>query len=152
MRDRSAAGLRARPPGRLPAVLIFVALASLAGACTERHGAPRLPDTPGARLYAAYCASCHQFDGSGVAQVQPPLAGTPVPSGDPGALLGWVMYGTRPAALPAGVYHGLMPQFSYLGDAELAALLTYVRSSFGNHAPPVTPEMVAACRSLHGSR
>jgi mono/diheme cytochrome c family protein len=81
--------------------------------------------------------------------MQPPLAGTPVAIGDPAELLGWVMFGRRPAALPAGVYHGVMPQFGYLSDDELATILTHVRSSFGNHAPPVTPAMVAAARAAH---
>ena len=109
------------------------------------------PKSPGARLYAANCLACHQANGQGVAGVQPPLAGTPVPLGDPNALIGWVLYGERPSTLPRGQYSGVMPQFSYLSDNDLAVLLTYVRSSFGNQAGAVTPEMVAAVRAArHG--
>jgi mono/diheme cytochrome c family protein len=79
--------------------------------------------------------------------VQPPLAATAVTVGDPDELLGWVMYGRRPAALPQGRYRGMMPQFAYLADADLAEVLTHVRSSFGNHAAPVTPAMVARART-----
>jgi mono/diheme cytochrome c family protein len=125
---------------------------ALLAACTGRHEAPALPDTPGARLYVANCGACHQADGSGVPAMQPPLAGTPVTVGDPEELLGWVMYGIRPAVLPAGRYHGLMPLFSYLGNQELADLLTCVRTSFGNHAPPVTASTVAGFRAAHGGR
>ena len=111
------------------------------------------PDgSPGARLYASNCLACHQANGEGVPGVQPPLAGTPVPAGDAAALLGWVMFGERPAALPKGQYSGVMPQFGYLSDADLAALLTYVRSSFGNRAAPVTPAMVAEVRAAHRGR
>jgi mono/diheme cytochrome c family protein len=107
------------------------------------------PATPGARLYIANCLACHLVNGEGVKGLQPPLAGTPVTVGDPAELLAWVMFGTRPAALPTGVHGGVMPRFSYLSDADLAALLTHVRSSFGNHAAPVTPAMVAAARAAH---
>ena len=124
-------------------------LLALAAACGRGPGP--LADTPGARLYVANCLACHQADGAGVPGMQPPLAGTPVAVGDPAELLGWGMYGRRPAALPAGVYHGVMPQFSYLADAELATLLSWVRANFGNHAPPVTPDMVAAVRAAHAA-
>ncbi|HXQ63324.1 MAG TPA: cytochrome c [Steroidobacteraceae bacterium] len=114
-------------------------------------GAPPTPATHGAHLYVANCIACHLPKGEGVKGLQPPLAGTPVTIGEPADLLGWVMFGQRPAALPKGVYGGIMPQFSYLSDADLAALLTHVRSSFGNHASPVTPAMVAAARAAHQS-
>lgn len=105
------------------------------------------PPTPGGKLYLANCVACHRLDGSGAPGMQPPLAGTPVTVGDPGELLAWVMYGRRPAVLTPGTYGGLMPQFSYLRDAELADLLSHVRSNFGNHASAVTPAMVAAARA-----
>lgn len=111
-------------------------------------GQPAAP-VPGERLYALNCIACHQQHGEGVRGMQPPLAGTAVPIGEPAVLLAWVMFGERPAALPRGQYAGVMPQFAYLKDADLAALLTYVRSSFGNHASAITPEMVAAVRAAH---
>jgi mono/diheme cytochrome c family protein len=112
-------------------------------------GSPAAPPGPGERLYLSNCLACHQKNGEGVKGLQPPLIGTPVTIGDPDQLLGWVMFGKRPAALPKGQFGGVMPQFAYLSDADLAALLTHVRSSFGNQAPPVTPEMVARARALH---
>jgi mono/diheme cytochrome c family protein len=112
---------------------------------------PSIPSgaSPGARLYAVNCQGCHGSNGEGVRGMQPPLAGTPVPAGDARVMLGWVMYGERPAALPRGVYAGVMPQFSFLTDADLAAVLTHVRTNFGNHAPPVTVDEVAAVRRAH---
>jgi mono/diheme cytochrome c family protein len=95
------------------------------------------------------CQSCHGAEGEGVRGMQPPLAGTPVPLGDAKVLLGWVMYGERPAVLPRGIYAGVMPQFGYLTDADLAALLTHVRASFGNKAAPVLPAQVAGVRRAH---
>ncbi len=126
---------------------LLLAIAALAASCGRAP--PPATDTPGARLYVAYCVACHRPDGGGVAGMQPPLAGTPVAIGEPEPLLGWVLYGRRPAALPRGVYAGVMPQFAYLSDEDLATLLSYVRSQFGNHAAPVTPAMVAAARAAH---
>jgi mono/diheme cytochrome c family protein len=45
-----------------------------------------------------------------------------------------------------------MPQFGYLSDDDLATLLTYVRSSFGNQASAITPSMVAEARAAHRAR
>ena len=124
--------------------------AMLLAACGS--GGPATPPSPGSRLYTSNCLACHLGNGEGIPGVQPPLAGTPVPLGDPRELLGWVLYGERPASLPRGQYSGLMPQFSYLPDADLATLLTYVRSSFGNHAAAITPAMVAEARAAHRAR
>ena len=138
---------------KIPALTLFVAFGTATlGACAPDgaggSGASH-PATPAERLYATTCAACHRPDGSGIDGVQPPLAGTPVTIGEPAQLLGWVMYGRRPATLPRGGYAGIMPQFSYLSDEDLALLLTHVRTSFGNHAAAVTPAMVAAARAAH---
>jgi mono/diheme cytochrome c family protein len=132
------------------AVPLLVAAALLAGC--GGSGSPATPPSRGERLYVSNCLACHQKGGEGVHGLQPPLAGTPVTIGDPAVLLGWVMFGERPAALPKGQYGGVMPQFSYLSDADLAALLTHVRSSFGNTAPAVDAAMVAAARAAHRDR
>ena len=138
---------------RVPALTLFLACGALALAACAPGGpvgsAASHAVTPAERLYATTCAACHRPDGSGIEGVQPPLAGTAVTVGEPTELLGWVMYGRRPAALPRGGYAGIMPQFSYLSDQDLAALLTHVRTSFGNHAAAVTPAMVAAERARH---
>lgn len=136
--------------GRHAFLGIAAALAATAlGACVPGGESSHRAATPAERLYATTCAACHRPDGSGIEGVQPPLAGTPVTLGPPEELLGWVMYGHRPAALPRGAYAGIMPQFSYLPDEDLATLLTHVRTSFGNHATPVTAAMVAAARAAH---
>ena len=128
-------------------MLLLLIAAALTSACGS--AGPGAAAGPGARLYATNCQSCHGPNGEGVRGMQPPLAGTPLPLGDPDGLLGWVMFGLRPAALPRGRYAGVMPQFAFLTDADLAALLTHVRASFGNHAAAITPEMVAAARLAH---
>jgi mono/diheme cytochrome c family protein len=104
----------------------------------------------GAVIYATHCASCHQRDGRGVANAQPPLAGSVTVNGDPGVLIAWVLLGKRPATLPPRRGLAVMPQFFWLGDEDVAAVLTHIRAGFGNSAPAVTAAEVAAVRSAAG--
>jgi mono/diheme cytochrome c family protein len=97
----------------------------------------------GARLYDANCLACHQQDGRGIPGVYPSLVGSPVVLGDPKELALWVIKGGRPPTLAAGRYPTMMVQFGWLQPADAAALFTYVRSRFGNAAPPVDPATVA---------
>ena len=129
------------------AALTLLGAAGCGGGASPGAAAPVA--SPGARLYLSNCVACHQPHGEGLRGVQPPLAGTPVAIGDAAQLLAWVMFGRRPAALPKGAYSGLMPQFGYLADEELAALLSYVRSNWGNAAAPVTAAMVARARAAN---
>jgi len=91
----------------------------------------------GAELFDGNCSPCHQETGEGVSGVYPSLAGSPTVLGDAGALVRWVLRGQRPVSMPLGRYNTAMPKFGWLNDADAAALLTYLRSSFGNRAPPV---------------
>jgi mono/diheme cytochrome c family protein len=75
--------------------------------------------------------------------VYPSLAGSAVVLGDPAELARWVIKGQRPAALPTGRYPTQMLQFGWMKPADAAALLSYLRSNFGNSAPPVDAAAVA---------
>ncbi len=87
---------------------------------------------------------CHQENGRGIAGVYPSLVGSPVVLGDSGAFARWVARGQRPEGMPAGRYAASMPQFGWMTAGDMAALLTYLRSNFGNAAPPVSAASVAA--------
>jgi len=76
--------------------------------------------------------------------VYPSLAGSPLVLGDPGVLARWVVQGTRPDSMPAGRYAAMMPKFAWLRAEDAAALLTYLRASFGNSASAVDAATVAA--------
>lgn len=76
----------------------------------------------------------------------PSLAESPVVNGDPVALAQWVLNGTRPKSMPAGRYTTQMLLFGWLKDQDAAALFTYIRSHFGNSAPPVEAATVAGAR------
>jgi mono/diheme cytochrome c family protein len=140
------------PPRRTRLVPVILALALSAGLAACGGDAPKtaaLPPSPGLTLYYQNCIACHGKNGEGVKGVQPALAGTPVAVGDPEVMLAWVMYGVRPASLPKGQYAGVMPQFAYLSNEDLATLTTWVRSNFGNAASPITPDVVRKVRATH---
>ena len=87
-------------------------------------------------LFNDNCSACHQTTGKGVKGAFPALAGDPFVQGDAAPVLATVLAGR------AG-----MPSFKDdLTDLELASLLTYVRTSWGNKGKPVTPADVAAAR------
>ena len=106
-----------------------------------RDAAPALE--AGARIYSGNCVPCHQQSGAGIPGVYPSLAGSPVVRGDPAELARWVIKGQRPPSMPVGRYSTQMLQFGWMKPADAAALFTYLRSSFGNSAPPVDAASVA---------
>lgn len=106
----------------------------LLAACTVSTTA--LAATPSA-LFNDNCSACHQTTGKGVKGAFPALAGDPFVQGDPAPMMATVLAGR------AG-----MPAFKDdLNDLELASLLTYVRTSWGNKGKPVSASDVAAARA-----
>jgi mono/diheme cytochrome c family protein len=135
---------------RAPTLLIALLTASLA-ACEGGSNEAAIPGAAqdhdrGATLYSQNCVPCHREDGKGVAGVYPSLAQSPVVNGDPAQLVRWVLAGQRPASMPAGRYATQMARFGWMKDADAAALLSYVRSHFGNSSPPLETATVAAAR------
>jgi mono/diheme cytochrome c family protein len=113
------------------------------GAAQATSGAPAPAAAEiGARIYGGNCVPCHQPTGLGLPGVYPSLAGSAVVLGDPGDLARWVIKGQRPAAMPVGRYPTQMLQFGWMKPAD-AALFSYLRSNFGNSAPPVDAAAVA---------
>lgn len=110
----------------------------------------------GGRVYAANCLACHQATGQGIPGAFPPLAGhTPELHNAPGGrefLIKSLLYGLMGPITVAGIsYNGLMPAFLQLSDADIAAVLNYTLSEWGNDAllvdfSPIMPEEVAAER------
>lgn len=102
----------------------------------------------GKKVYDQYCIVCHQVDGQGVPNAFPPLSETEYVSGDTDRLIGIVLNGlTGEIEVKGQVYNSVMVAHDFLSDQEVADVITYVRSSFGNTAAAVTPEQVAAVRS-----
>lgn len=108
----------------------------------------------GAAVYAARCVACHQASGTGLPGVFPPLAGSEWVTGRDTALAAMVLHGINgPLTVKGARYNGAMPAFAgQLQDAELAAVLTHIRSQWGNAAPALSEATVAAVRQEHGAR
>jgi len=100
----------------------------------------------GAVLYAQNCVPCHREQGEGVPNIYPSLAGSRAVVGDPIELAQWVLSQKRPASIPAGRYSTQMLLFGWMKDADAASLLSYIRSNFGNSAPPVDAATIAKAR------
>jgi mono/diheme cytochrome c family protein len=116
----------------------------LNAACSQPSG-PSAADR-GELLYLQNCLPCHQQKGEGVPKVFPSLAGSAAVLGDPIELAQWVLSQKRPASIPAGRYSTQMLLFGWMKDPDAAALLTYIRSNFGNSAPPIDAATIAKAR------
>ncbi|HNA42364.1 MAG TPA: cytochrome c, partial [Saprospiraceae bacterium] len=103
---------------------------------------------PGAGVYAKICSSCHQGNGKGLSGVYPPLAGSAFANGESSVPIRIVLHGFKGKITREGKeYNGLMaPWKDVLSDQEIADVLTYVRSSFGNTGAAVTVDEVKAVR------
>jgi nitrite reductase (NO-forming) len=110
--------------------------------------APAAPADPGASIYATVCAACHQAQGQGVPATFPPLAGSDyLASTSKADLIRHVVQGlSGPITVNGATYNGAMPPLGYLSDDQIAAVLTHVRTSWGNHLDAVTTSEVAQVR------
>lgn len=98
------------------------------------------------------CAACHGQNGEG-GPIAPPLAGSEWVKGPVSNLIRIQLRGLQgPITVAGKEYHfpAGMAALAYQTDDQIAAVLTYVRNSFGNKAPAVTPAQVAALRSEVG--
>jgi mono/diheme cytochrome c family protein len=118
---------------RLLAAALVAPLASIAA------GAPAFAED-GQAVFTQNCSACHQVTGKGIPGAFPALAGDK-----------FVVGPVEPVAKTVLNGRGGMPTFAPdLSDAQIAAALTYVRSSWGNAASPVTTDEVAKARSASG--
>lgn len=106
------------------------------------------PPHDGAQLYSAICQPCHQDGGVGVEGKYPPLAGSEWLTGEASIPVRIVLNGlTGPIQVKGKTIVNEMPAFgNQLSDAEIAAVVTYVRSAFGNQAGPADPRLVRELR------
>ena len=115
--------------------------------CTLAAGLASAQD--GKAVYDANCAACHQPDGAGALGLAPPLAGTlgkrlAVPEGRK-YLPGIVISGLAGKMESKGVvYEGIMPSWQQLSDAELAAVLNHVLTTFNAAELPADFKAVEA--------
>jgi mono/diheme cytochrome c family protein len=104
---------------------------------------------PGASVYIDNCAACHRTDGHGYTKVFPALAGNPVlQSQDPTSLIHIVLKGGTLPATHTAPSTFTMPGFAWrLSDQEVADVVSFIRSSWGNGGSPVKASEVADLRT-----
>lgn len=104
----------------------------------------------GKQVFTANCVACHQATGKGLAGVFPPLDGSEWVTGDERIVANILLHGVNGELTVMGtVYKGAMPAFQQLGDAELAAVASYVRAEWSNKAAPIKAELFAAERKAN---
>ncbi|MBV8493791.1 MAG: cytochrome c [Alphaproteobacteria bacterium] len=103
----------------------------------------------GAAIFTDQCAACHVRSGEGIASLFPALKGSPaVQAADATNLIRIVLQGARTVATDAAPTAPGMPAFDWkLSDAQVAAVLTYIRNSWGNAAAAVSAGAVKRQRS-----
>ncbi|MCU0635119.1 MAG: cytochrome c [Gemmatimonadaceae bacterium] len=102
------------------------------------------------------CIACHQDTGLGIPAAFPPLAGSEFVTGKPDVLIAILLHGLQGEVTVKGTkYNGVMMPYGTgqaMTDQEVADVLTYVRTSFGNKATPITAKQVAAVRAATKAR
>ncbi len=103
----------------------------------------------GKALFSANCAACHQANGEGLPGAFPALKGNAaVNDADATAHIRAVLHGLQGANVGGVVYPSPMPPFAgALGDSDIAAVINFERSSWGNHGAPVTAAQIGAERA-----
>jgi len=100
----------------------------------------------GKEVYTLYCQNCHMENGQGMEGVNPPLAKT-VYLKDAKKNIGIILNGqTGEVVVNGKKYNAIMNPLNYLDDKQIADVLNYVRNSWGNKYPVVTPAQVKAVR------
>lgn len=130
------------------AVLLFLYSCGDTPKEAAADGGPEAKPTvaSGKDIYMRNCASCHMAGGDGIANVYPPLAKSDYLS-DKNRVITQVMKGSSGEITVNGAkYNGTMPP-QQLNDEEIASVLTYVFTSFGNTGSAVTVDEVKAVRS-----
>jgi len=108
----------------------------------------------GEKLYRGACVACHEADGSGSPRIYPPLPGNAnLQSADAASALRIILDGAETVTTPRAPNTGSMPAYSAkLSDQQIADVATYIRNSWGNTAPAVTPAEVAVARKARTGR
>lgn len=162
-----------RPVPRLILIVVSAVVLWCVGyiVLTQRNDAPELGDrrtlstlegkpagaggaADGAQVYMANCVACHQATGAGLPGVFPPLAGAEWALAADKVPVNILLHGVAgKLTVKDTAYNGQMPAFKdKLSDDEIAAVLSYVRSSFGNSAGKIGADVVKAERETGKDR
>jgi alcohol dehydrogenase (quinone), cytochrome c subunit len=141
--------LKSLPPQKMSGAYAPQSLAAQQTAAATRTGNI---ERPGAGIYLSYCAKCHSAEGEGVPQKYPKLAGNPsVLSADTTSLIRLMVEGGNSPDTKQGPPRKNMPAYAgTLTNTEMAQVLTFIRTTWGNNASPVTTrDMIQLRNSIH---
>jgi mono/diheme cytochrome c family protein len=131
----------------------YVSLADLQ-ACQPSTGGPSLER--GRAVYDSVCGLCHNPDGKGRPSQAPPFVGSEWVLGSPEHMIRIPLVGLSGVVEVHGQQYSGLPTMPAMGaalsDDDLAAVISYIRQSWGNKASAVTAEQVKAIRAKVGSR
>ena len=97
--------------------------------------------------YVQFCATCHQTDGKGATRFFPPLAGnTSIQARNPSSLIHVVLTGSATPQTVSSPHVFSMPSYAVLSDQEIAEIVTFVRTRWGNRGSVVTAAQVHKMR------
>ena len=108
----------------------------------------------GRQIFQSNCQACHQANGAGLGTTFPPLDGSEWVDGEPERLSAILLHGIQGEIKVKGqTFNGVMPTFkTQLKPAEIAAVATYIRSNWSNHAPAVDVSVVEKVAQATASR
>jgi mono/diheme cytochrome c family protein len=131
---------------RFPALLLAATLLAPAHLVAQ-------PAKTGAEVYAT-CAACHMANGQGLIGAFPPLDGSDWVTGRPEVPIALVLHGMQgPVPVKGVTYNAIMtPWGQMFSDQEIANVVTYIRTSWGNKASAVTAADVAKVRAATKAR
>lgn len=122
----------------------------------DAHESADLQTPPSARAYARVCVNCHLESGKGMAPAYRSLVGSAWATGPSSRAIAIVLFGVQgPVVDSAYTYHTSMLPYgsgAAMSDAEVAAAVTHVRTSWGNAASPVQAAEVAQVRAQFAGR
>ena len=129
-------------------VLAFVAavIVETAASLNANAAAPRV--SAGAKVFATNCTGCHGANGTGEPGIFPSLVANPYVSGNAKRLIHTIKYGLTGKIIAKGVkYDGVMPAWSgTLTDGQIADVVSFIRTSWGNKGALVTATEVRAVK------
>ena len=135
-------------------ILVFVCMQSMGQIKPQTKAHRKAGSTTlavnGKDVYVQYCLACHQADGGGVPNMNPPLSNTSYVSGDKTRLIKVVLNGfAENVDIDGESYSNVMPAHDFLKDQEIAAVLTYIRKNFTNKASAISATRVKAVRATN---
>ena len=116
---------------------------------------PKEPVNPGKELYVKNCQQCHMANGKGLEEVYPPLAGSAWPVKEFSIPVRIVLHGLKGELTVQGVKYGAMqmePHKDKLNDQEIAEVLNFVRTSWGNTGAEISIDQVKQVRDKYKDR